>query len=417
MQAVILAAGKSSRFYPFSTSGHKALLVIMGRTILEHTLLSIKKAGITEVIIVTAPENPFINVLGDGSKLGLHIIYTVQSEPLGMGNALLTVADYLHDDFFLTNANHIDFHEFSRLLENKPREKDSIVLLGKKQQIAGVYGCMQIEGDKVVGFIEKPLSLTQSSLQHVGIYLLNKEYLKLLEKTPLAHDHLEHAFDAYAKQGKVTYVETNKETVTMKYAWDLLRIKDYLLQTLSHSVSKKCDIAKNALLQGTVFIEDGAKIYEGVCIKGPCYIGRNAIVGNNALVRGGSCIEENAVVGAYMEMTNCLLMGNATTHSGFIGDSIIGNASKVGAQFCSANVRLDRRDVAATVKEKAVDSRRNHLGVIIGDTVVIGARVTTMPGILIGNDSLIGPSTTVMENIPDHMKYYTEFSMVRKKKI
>jgi len=55
MQAVILAAGKSSRFYPYSNLPHKSCFKVLGKTILEHTLLSIKKAGINDVIIVVGP--------------------------------------------------------------------------------------------------------------------------------------------------------------------------------------------------------------------------------------------------------------------------------------------------------------------------------------------------------------------------
>src|SRR5438034_1431689 len=121
MQAVILAAGHSSRFYPFTNVKHKALVRIMGKTILEHTLLSIKKAGITDIIIVLGKESVIQQLIGDGSELGVKITYADQPEPLGMGDALLRAEPHITGDFILTNANHIDFHEFFGNLVDKKR--------------------------------------------------------------------------------------------------------------------------------------------------------------------------------------------------------------------------------------------------------------------------------------------------------
>lgn len=415
MQAVILAAGQSNRFYPFSNLAHKSLVKIMGRTLLEHTLLSIKKSGIKDIIIVISSNSTIKDILGDGKDLGLQITYITQSEPLGMGDALLKAEQYIHGDFFLTNANHIDFHEFAPAMMKKKRKKDAIVLLGRKEKSTGVYGSMQVDGEKVTGFIEKPPEIMQSSLRHIGIYLFTKKFLEVLAKTPLEHYHLEHAIDAYAREGSVTYIETEKKTVTLKYAIDLLGIKNYLLKNVRKHISKKADVSKHALIIGTVYIEDGAKVFENSCIKGPCYIGKNAVVGNNALLRDGVSLEESAVAGSYMEMKNTLVMNGSHTHSGFIGDSIIGKNCRIGGGFASANQRIDRDTVKFMVNEKSIDSARKFLGVLIGDNVKTGANVTTMPGVIIGNNSLIGPSTVVMKNIEENVTFYTKFEEVVKK--
>ena len=262
---------------------------------------------------------------------------------------------------------------------------------GKKEDSLGVYASMEIDGDKVISFTEKPEHIIPSSLRHVGIYLLTKGYLEVLKATPLHHDQLEHAIDTYAKQGKATFVEIDKNTLTLTISGTYWVRKITYLRSCRALFSPKAEIAENVILQGNVYIEDGAKIYEGVCLKGPCYIGKNAIVGDDALVRGGSCIEESSVAGSYMEMTNTLLMSHSTSHSGFIGDSIIGSNCKIGAMFCSANARLDRHGVSAEVKQKKVDSNGRHLGVMVGDNVITGACVTTMPGVIIGTYSIYWP--------------------------
>lgn len=419
MQAVILAAGASGRFYPFRNFGHKALVKIMGKTLLEHTLLSIKKAGITEVIIVIGKNNYFQSVIGSGKALGIHITYLVQPEPLGMGDALLQAEKAITGDFFLLNAYHVEFDQVGGDMIRTKREKGEVVLLGKEHEGVDRYGYFRVSGEKVMVIKEKPndTSAQESGLRIIGIYLLTKQFLSLLKETPPNHYHFEDALNTFAQKGKVRFHKTEKETITLKYAWDLLDVKDYLLKNLSAFTSPFTTISKHAIIQGVVHIEKGAKIFEGVCLKGPCYIGENAVVGNNALLRGGTCIEANSVAGSYMEMTNTLLMEHATTHSGFIGDSVIGMNCKIGASICTANVRLDRGKVQSLVKEKRVESFRKHLGVIIGDNVILGAGVTTMPGLIIGNDTLVGPSTTVMQNIEDSVLYYAEFKNIVKKRI
>src|SRR5690348_10956904 len=98
MQVVLLAAGNSSRFIPFNkTFAHKSLIKIMGKTIIQHTLVGIKKAGITQVIIVVGKDSPIETIIGDGRLLGLQIKYVELPEALGMGAAILQAKAFLEE--------------------------------------------------------------------------------------------------------------------------------------------------------------------------------------------------------------------------------------------------------------------------------------------------------------------------------
>lgn len=411
MQAVILAAGQSSRFEPFREFPHKSLIPLLGKTILEHTIYSIKKAGITDIIIVVGDTSPIPELLGNGKAQGVQLRFIVHKNAQGMGAALLEAKELISDSFFLLNAYHLDFHEFANDMQQL-QKKEHVVLLGRKDA-GNAYGYMQIEKGKVVSVLEKPKEVNNAMRRIIGIYLLNKAFLLTLEETPLEHYHFEKALDNFAKSHEVFYVETEKHTVTLKYAFDLLAMKNYLLQTITKPmISKKAQIADSAEIIGNVQIEEGAKIMEKACIKGPCFIGKNAVVGGFALVRNGVAIEESAVVGARMEIKNSILLQGATTHSGFIGDSILGKQTKVAAFFCSANARLDRQPVPVVIKGEKVTTGLRHFGVMVGNYANVGIRVSTMPGVIIGNHSIVGPSSTVMKNISDNTKYYTKFKEV-----
>jgi len=412
MQAVILAAGQSSRFVPFTTFSHKSMVKIMGKSILEHTLISLQKGGIDHVVIVVGENSDISKKVGDGKTYGLKITYVTHIGAKGMGAALLDAEKYLDKSFFVLNAYHLEFDIFAKHLLKQQITDDTVVLLAQKPLSSNQFGVMEINGEKVVGIEEKPKKVLDNHLQIIGIYLLNKNFLEILKLTPLEHYHFEKALDTYAKKYSVSYYKTKENALSLKYAWDLLTIKNYIMQKLKSHISKNAEIGKNVSITGEVYVDENAKIMEGAVLKGPVYIGKNAIVGNYAILRNNVDIEEGVVVGARMELKNSLLLSGVTTHSGFLGDSIVGCNTKIAAYVCSANARLDREAVTTIVKEEKVSSGLRHLGVIIGEKVNVGIRVSTMPGVIIGNESIIGPSTNVMKNIAPKTKYYTRFSEI-----
>jgi len=106
------------------------------------------------------------------------------------------------------------------------------------------------------------------------------------------------------------------------------------------------------------------------------------------------------VIGAQSEVARSILMTKSTIHRGYVGDSIIGSNSKLGAGFLTANKRFDRKAIPVEVKGKLVDSGRRALGVIMGENVQVGTLVNTMPGKCIGSNTLIFPGSIIYQNIP-----------------
>ena len=225
----------------------------------------------------------------------------------------------------------------------------------------------------------------------------------------------EKAISDYAKKYCVRF-EVVKNNMSFKYPWEILSLKNYLLRNIRTDISKKAKISKSAEILGEVVIEEGVQIMENAVIKGPCFIGKNCFVGNNSVLRDGVDLEEGTVVGANMEVKNTLIMDYSKTHSGFLGDSIIGKNCRIGAGFCSANVRLNRDSIKVKLGEEKIDTRAKSMGVIVGDGARIGMQSSSMPGIIIGRNVVVGPKTTVMNNIEDNTKYYTKFQEVIIKK-
>lgn len=415
MQAVILAAGKSQRFYPFTDIPHKSLVSLMGKSLLQRTLESLKESNITNVVIVVGENSPIPSMIS--SIEGLSIDYVVQKETLGMGHALLSAKERLEETFFLLSAYHFECSEFIPSLLKAKNEQHDVILLAKEDTILEQYGVLDIEGDTVKDVVEKPPQKMERGRRIIGIYLLSKKFLNELANIPVEHYHFEKALASYAKKGYVGFVEAFSQTITLKYGWDLLSLKDILLRNITSFKSPTAEVSPHAIISGPVYISNGVKVLEGACIKGPCFIGENAVIGNNAIIRNGVIIEKNVVIGATMEVKNSILFEDTTTHTGFIGDSIVGAHTKIAAGFLTANVRLDRQHIYSFIRNEKVNTYRTHIGIISGEYTNFGVNVTIMPGIIVGNNVTIGPSTVVMENIEDESLFYTRFQTVIKKSI
>lgn len=411
-QVVLLAGGESSRFYPFNSFGHKSLLALCGKPLIIHTLEALEKHGIKEVVIVEGVTKEISKIVTAYNFNNLSISFIIQKKPLGMGDALLTSKKVLDSQFYLLNAYHFEAVELLSELQASIEKETDIAVLTKEEEDMSEFGSV-IKKNGKIQISEKNEKGKGSRI--VGIYLLNKEFVSVLEGASHHEYDFEDALSSYSQKNTLVLVKAKNPTLSLKFPWNVLDAKDIALNMQKPFVSKKAKVSKGAQLIGDVTVEDGAEIMEGVVVRGPAFIGKNVKLGNNAILRKGVCIEEGVVIGANMEVKNAVIMKLSTTHSGFIGDSVVGENTKIAAGFNTANVRLDRREISAIVKGKKTGTGKTSLGALIGSNNSIGIKVGTMPGIIIGNNTIIGPGTTVMENIPDDVSYYTEFKKIVKK--
>jgi len=146
-----------------------------------------------------------------------------------------------------------------------------------------------------------------------------------------------------------------------------------------------------------VFIHPTAKIGESVQIDGPSFIGENAVIRHGAYLRKGSWICSGALVGHCTEVKNSVLLpGSNAAHFNYVGDSILGFGSNLGAGVKLSNVRNDRRGIFVTLEDGSrIDTGLKKMGALIGDGSQIGCNTVTNPGVIILPSNLINPNLTV----------------------
>lgn len=418
MKAIVGAGGYASRFYPYSNSMHKSMVKVMGKPILQYCLEGLKEAGIREIILRVSLDGVIKKYFGNGSKFGLSIKYIEQKEALGMGDILLKSQKFLDGDFIFINANHVNSKDLVLELIKKRNKNAQGAILVRERKDPWNYGIIEIKKGKFVRIVEKPQKGKEpSKLALVGVMLLPLSIIDVIKKVEMYEFNFEEkVLSEFAKESFIDVIKTEHETTTLKYAWDLLDLKNTLMKDLRGRVHTSVKLGKGVHIDDDVVVEEGSEIFEGAKIKGPCYIGKNVRVGTNALVRSGADLEEGVSIGAFTEIKNSILMDKTSVHSGFIGDSIVGSGCKIGSGFTTANRRIDRSSISVQINDKKVDTGLTSLGVIVGNNAKIGIKVSTMPGVVIGNDCLIGPSTNVFKNIPDGTTYYTKFQEIVEKK-
>jgi bifunctional UDP-N-acetylglucosamine pyrophosphorylase/glucosamine-1-phosphate N-acetyltransferase len=255
------------------------------------------------------------------------------------------------------------------------------------------YGIVDLKNNRVCGVVEKPEKGKEpSNMRLIGTYLFSKDFLTILSNTPLSNYSLELAIDKVAKDGKVGFVQLADNMPSLKYPWDLLDLKDSIFLGIKYHIEPSAIIEKTALLKGdNIFIGKNTRICDFSIIEAPAYIGDNVTVGAYSQIRGGTILEDGVQIERYADVKSSVIGKNTHVHSGFIGDSVIGKNCRIGAEFVTANKRLDRRSVGIVVKGEKVDSGKNNIGVFMGNDVKVGIRVSTMPGTVVGDNSNIYP--------------------------
>ena len=147
-------------------------------------------------------------------------------------------------------------------------------------------------------------------------------------------------------------------------------------------------------LEGNVYIHPSVELPAFGCIKGPAYIGEGCELRPGVYVRGNVIACANCVLGNSCEFKNSLLLdGVQVPHFSYVGDSVLGNESHLGAGVICSNLRLDQADVPVQQLDgERVSSGMRKLGALLGDQAEIGCNAVLNPGSILGKRALVMPT-------------------------
>lgn len=410
MKALILAAGQGKRLEPLTKTQPKVMLPLVGKPLLEHILIEVKKAGIEQVTIITGYlEEEIKKYFGDGKSLGMKIEYITQKERLGTAHA---VAQSSFDtDFLVLNGDTLVKAEDIKKLISQHQGGATIAV--KPSESPELYGVVEVEDGFVKSIEEKPEN-PRSNLVSTGIYVFSPDIYSAIEKTELSDRgeyELPESIKILMQTTRVKAVEIS-EFIDIGTPWGYLEANALVMERVPPRVEG--EIEDGARVKGKLILEEGAVVKAGSYIEGHVYIGRNSTVGPNCYLRGFATIGKNCRVGNAVEIKNSIIMdGTNVPHLNYIGDSIVGRNCNFGAGAKVGNLRLDNAEVKVYLKGRLTPTGRRKFGAILGDNVKLGLNVMINAGRKIGVNAKVGPGVVVYRDIPDNttviMKQELEF--------
>jgi NDP-sugar pyrophosphorylase family protein len=192
------------------------------------------------------------------------------------------------------------------------------------------------------------------------------------------------------------------------YGWEALEgIGDFIIETI-----KGLDSEKFLAPAPDIRIAKSAKVAPSAVITGPCIIDENAEIRQGAFIRGNAIIGRDCVVGNSCEIKNSILFDRVQVpHFNYVGDSILGYASHMGAGAVTSNVKMDKTHV----KIEGIDTGRKKVGAILGDFVEVGCNSVLNPGTVIGSSSCVYPVSSVRGYVPANSIWKSKESVIPKK--
>ena len=340
MQAVILAAGKSTRTYPLTLTRPKPLLKAANKTILEHNLDNLI-GFVDEVILVVGYKKEMIkNHFGNKYK-NMKLKYVGQKEQLGTAHALSVAEPYIKDKFILMMGDDI----YSKKdIENCIKYQYSILTtIVKDPKNFGVI----IEKKGILkDFVEKPKTFV-SNLANAALYCFDKKIfscLKQIRKSERNEFELPDAIKVLSKGGKIHCVRA-KQWLPIAYPWDLLKA-DKILRKGKSAIGKNSKISKKII---------------------------NSSIGNNCTING---IVKNSII-----MDNSVIDKDSVVEDSVIGENV----------YFSGKIR-SKNNATSVVNGKEI--KINKFGAVIGDDVkaddvIINAGCKIWPNKIISNKIII----------------------------
>jgi bifunctional UDP-N-acetylglucosamine pyrophosphorylase/glucosamine-1-phosphate N-acetyltransferase len=327
MQAVILAAGKSTRTFPLTVTRPKPLLLLQNKTLLEHKLDSLKGV-VNEIIIIIGYKGDMIRKSIGKNYHGIKITYVVQKEQKGTGHALLLAKKRIKGKFIMMMGD-----DWYSMKDIRACIRHPYSILVSKVDHPEHFGVVKENKANLSDIIEKP-SNPPSNLINTGLYVIDKSIFPLLEGLKVSERgdiEFPAALVELSKFNNVKCVLAS-QYFSIGYPWDLL-IAD-----------QKIRKGKNAIMESSTIT---GKI-------------KNSSIGKNCIIKG---VVKNSII-----MDGCVIgKGSNISHS------VLG----FGVKF---NGNINSAKAVSSVNGKLVDCK--VFGAAIGDNVD-ASNVSILPGVKI----------------------------------
>lgn len=197
-----------------------------------------------------------------------------------------------------------------------------------------------------------------------------------------------------------------------EYPWEVLgEISGFIIKLGTELPSDEYD-----KIADDVWVAKDATVFPSAYIKGPCIIGHGTEVRHCAFIRGSALIGDNCVIGNSAEVKNAIIFDNVQVpHYNYVGDSVLGYHSHMGAGSITSNVKSDKTLVKVKSSDEVIETGLKKFGAILGDYAEIGCNSVLNPGTVIGRHTSVYPTSCVRGVVPENSIYKAQDNIVKRK--
>lgn len=197
----------------------------------------------------------------------------------------------------------------------------------------------------------------------------------------------------------------------VEFPWEVLeKIESFIIE-----LGNSLDTSRFDKIGDNVWVAKTAKVAPTAFICGPTIIDEEAEIRHCAFIRGRVIIGKNSVVGNSCELKNSILFDNVEVpHFNYVGDSILGYKSHMGAGSVTSNIKSDRKEVFIKIKGEVISTGLIKVGAFLGDGVEIGCGSVLNPGSVVGKNTNIYPLSSVRGFVEENSIYKCQGEIVRK---
>lgn len=370
MKAVVMAGGEGTRLRPLTSNRPKPLVPICNKPCMQHSIELLKRYGVDEIVVTLYYlADEIEGYFGDGSELGVKLIYTVEDTPLGTAGSVMKAFDVLKDDtFIIVSGDALTDMDVEKALAYHKEKKSLATLVLKHVDNPLEFGVVITDDQGAVRrFLEKPSwGEVFSDTVNTGMYILEPEVLQYME-VGKNYDWSQDIFPQLLRDGKPMYGYVMDE-----YWTDVGSLNQYR-QAQYEMLQGKTTLPIEGRREGnSIYVGENTTIDPAAQIVGPVLIGKNCVI------KAGAHIGPETVIG-----DNCLIESNATLQRAILWDSnYVGENSQLSG--CSVCFRC-------TIKDDVIIQE----GAVVGDRCQIDQGSTIRPLIKLWPDKFIEADSVV----------------------
>ncbi len=370
MKAVVMAGGEGTRLRPLTSSRPKPLVPILNKPCMQHTIELLKRAGITDIVVTLYYlADEIEGYFGDGSELGVNLIYTVEDTPLGTAGSVKKAQEHLKDDTFIIVSGDAltDLDVDKAIAYHREKESAATLILQHVDNPLEFGVVITDDNGRIRRFLEKPSwGEVFSDTVNTGMYILEPSVFDYMEHER-SYDWSQDIFPQLLSEEKPMF-----GYVMGEYWCDVGSLQQYRTAQYEMLGGKTQLPIEGRREGGAIWVGEGTEIDPTAQIVAP------VLIGKNCRIKADAHIGPDTVIG-----DNCLIEEGATIQKAILWDSAyIGERTRLtGCTVCYRNTIKD--DV--TVQE----------GAVIGDHCHIESGSTIRPLIKLWPDKVIEAGSVV----------------------